>query len=190
MFKSSINKSVSTRNKAMKKSFFTSLRYKRILLARTKSVHGNLKDQKIMEMKESCSKPSELTPGSLRDTVYCHTVQFSDICAKTSDCTALVQVQEKGPDELFLNEASRLAYLNFSKFRVKDDINVAIKSISRFDTIMTIMMTRMKWATETDMQTTINVDSTQSSSPTSKEIERHPNIKWDKVPAQSRRRIQ
>lgn len=73
---------------------------------------------------------------------------------------------------------------------MKYDIEVAIKSIYRIDTIITTMTHRLKNATEIDIQTTTNIDMKQGSLPASKKIEKCTVSKGRKIPAQSRQRVQ
>lgn len=190
MFKSLIYKSPIGRNKTIKEGLFFPSGYKSIMLTRTKEVNENIEDLQVMKMKEIYSKLFKLKPDRLGVGEYWRAAQVSDIRDQNVTCTASLRVQKKGIDEQLLNEASCLIYLEFRNLRVKDNIDVSIKSVSRIDTIMTTTVDEMTWATEIYIFNTTNIDITQDSQGIINKLRRTRILKWDKVPAQSRRCVQ
>lgn len=72
---------------------------------------------------------------------------------------------------------------------MKGDIDVTNRSISSTDTIMTTMADKAKRATEIGTEITANIDITEGSLLSWMKIEKRPNFKAGKIPAQSRRRL-
>lgn len=114
------------------------------MLNRIKRVDGNLEDEKITVAKEVTSKVFNFIHDGPKDTAYWRQPSLQTLVLKTSNVQLQYEFRKKKLLHFFMNEAYRRTYLEFRLFCVKDDIGATIKSISRINTIKTMMAAKMK----------------------------------------------